>query len=211
MSTSAIVYTTINENFPAAGQDNDSQGFRDNFARIKTGLGTAQSEITYLNNNAVDRTKNNDMGNNTLSNVVLKNSGITSDSTLVSAPVTAQISYSDSQYRRYSLGNSDNTFQIDNWPISCYAEIYLEMVVSEKVNVSNPTAHALFQVGVINNELGAQSRIMHLGTGFGTNTYLSLERYDTSNNIKTYLVKVASPDGGVNTFVSLVDTFIQQP
>ena len=73
MSSSAIVYTTINENFPAAGQDNDSQGFRDNFARVKTALGTAQSEITYLNNNAVDKTQNNDMGNTTLSNVILKN------------------------------------------------------------------------------------------------------------------------------------------
>ena len=76
MSISAITYTTINENFPVAGQDNDSQGFRDNFARIKTALGTAQTEITYLNSNAVDKTINNDMGNNTLSNVILKNSGI---------------------------------------------------------------------------------------------------------------------------------------
>ena len=72
-AVSAIVFSTINENFPTAGQDNDSQGFRDNFARIKTALSTAQTEITYLNTNSVDKTTNNDMGNNTLSNLILKN------------------------------------------------------------------------------------------------------------------------------------------
>ena len=37
---SNIISTTINENFPIAGQDNDSQGFRDNFNVIKTSLST---------------------------------------------------------------------------------------------------------------------------------------------------------------------------
>ena len=32
---SNITYTTIDEQFPVAGQDNDSQGFRDNFSIIK--------------------------------------------------------------------------------------------------------------------------------------------------------------------------------
>jgi hypothetical protein len=36
--------------YPIAGQDNDSQGFRDNFSTIKNSLSTAASEITALQN-----------------------------------------------------------------------------------------------------------------------------------------------------------------
>ena len=41
---SSIVTTGIDATYPVAGQDNDSQGFRDNFSQIKTQLGTASSE-----------------------------------------------------------------------------------------------------------------------------------------------------------------------
>ena len=34
--------------YPVAGQDNDSQGFRDNFSTIKNSLATAKTEITTL-------------------------------------------------------------------------------------------------------------------------------------------------------------------
>lgn len=46
--TSQIVTSTLDEDFPTAGQDNDSQGFRDNFSIVKTGLETAASEISVL-------------------------------------------------------------------------------------------------------------------------------------------------------------------
>lgn len=38
----------INGNYPIAGQDNDSQGFRDNFTNIRTNLSLAKSEIEDL-------------------------------------------------------------------------------------------------------------------------------------------------------------------
>lgn len=48
---SSISTTSIDATFPVAGQDNDSQGFRDNFTQIKTQLSTAGTEITALQNN----------------------------------------------------------------------------------------------------------------------------------------------------------------
>ena len=48
---SAISVTNIDATFPVAGQDNDSQGFRDNFSQIKTQLTTAGTEITSLQSN----------------------------------------------------------------------------------------------------------------------------------------------------------------
>jgi hypothetical protein len=46
--TSLINPSNIDITYPIAGQDNDSQGFRDNFKNIQTGLETARSEITIL-------------------------------------------------------------------------------------------------------------------------------------------------------------------
>ena len=43
---SSISVTQIDATYPVAGQDNDSQGFRDNFNQIKTQLTTASTEIT---------------------------------------------------------------------------------------------------------------------------------------------------------------------
>ena len=51
--TSQINYENIDELYPVAGQDNDSQGFRDNFNAIKTGLNVANTEITALQNKTV--------------------------------------------------------------------------------------------------------------------------------------------------------------
>jgi hypothetical protein len=202
-AVSAIVYSTINENFPTAGQDNDSQGFRDNFARIKTGLSTAQTEITYLNTNTVDKTTNNDMGNNTLSNVILKNYGARSSADLNSSGTTNVITFSEYHYKKYSVSNTVNTFQIDNWPVDCYAEIRLEIVSSAG------TKQVKFQKGVINNSLGSPTQYLHLGAGFGNVDYVSCDRLANSK-IQRYVFKIASPDGGINTFVSLEDVFQQQ-
>ena len=51
--TSAINYSAINTAYPVAGQDNNSQGFRDNFTAISAGLSTAKTEISAIQQNAV--------------------------------------------------------------------------------------------------------------------------------------------------------------
>lgn len=50
---STINTTNIDVTYPIAGQDNDTQGFRDNFRNIKNNLNTAASEITALQSNAI--------------------------------------------------------------------------------------------------------------------------------------------------------------
>ena len=58
--TSNINFAGINEQFPVAGQDNDTQVFRDNFDTIKTSFRTAQTEITDLQDNAARTDSVND-------------------------------------------------------------------------------------------------------------------------------------------------------
>ena len=45
---SSIVPGNIDGTFPIAGQDNSSQGFRDNFTATKNNFTTAKSEIEAL-------------------------------------------------------------------------------------------------------------------------------------------------------------------
>lgn len=71
--TSQINYLGINENFPVAGVDNDTQVFRDNFDTIKTSLRYAKDEITVLQDNTAKITESNDFGLNNLSNALIQN------------------------------------------------------------------------------------------------------------------------------------------
>jgi hypothetical protein len=77
--TSAINPNNIDGTYPVAGQDNNSQGFRDNFTNIKTNFGFARNEITDLQNNAVLKGAltgtqlNNNMAGSILSNAKLQN------------------------------------------------------------------------------------------------------------------------------------------
>ena len=45
---SSINPNNIDTTYPVAGQDNDSQGFRDNFTNIKTNFEYAETEIDDL-------------------------------------------------------------------------------------------------------------------------------------------------------------------
>jgi hypothetical protein len=77
--TSAINPQNIDGAYPVAGQDNDSQGFRDNFTNIKTNFTYAAEEISDLQSKAVLKAAltgtvlNNDMGGSILSNAQLQN------------------------------------------------------------------------------------------------------------------------------------------
>jgi len=69
--TSLINFAAINENFPVAGQDNDTQVFRDNFDTIKTNFSTAKTEITDLQDNAARTDGDNDFLYNIVGSVTL--------------------------------------------------------------------------------------------------------------------------------------------
>jgi hypothetical protein len=70
--TSLINFAAINENFPVAGQDNDTQVFRDNFDSIKTNFSTAKTEITDLQDNAARTDGDNDFLYNVVGSVTLQ-------------------------------------------------------------------------------------------------------------------------------------------
>jgi len=70
--TSQVNPNNIDGTYPVAGQDNDSQGFRDNFTNIRNNLTYAKAEIEDLQNKAVlksaltNSTLSNDMAGNAI-------------------------------------------------------------------------------------------------------------------------------------------------
>jgi hypothetical protein len=73
----------IDGTYPVAGQDNNSQGFRDNFTNTKTNFQYASDEITDLQNNAILKSAlagtvlNNDMLESLVYNGVAADFGLT--------------------------------------------------------------------------------------------------------------------------------------
>lgn len=88
--TSQINPNTIDGTYPVAGQDNSSQGFRDNFTNTKNNFQFAYNEITDLQANAVLKGQTNDMGGAIIANAALQGArevnydhGVISSGTLV--------------------------------------------------------------------------------------------------------------------------------
>jgi hypothetical protein len=104
--TSNINYLSINENFPVAGQDNDTQVFRDNFDTIKTSFSAAKTEITDLQNNTAKLNEDNDFDLHIIQNAVLQ---FTRDATFDGGAVTATpitLDYRNAPYQIYRVGAS---------------------------------------------------------------------------------------------------------
>ena len=74
---SNIVPGNIDGTYPKAGQDNSSQGFRDNFSAIKTNFTEAQSEIEDLQTNKASTNANSNFSNYVVSQATFKDTAET--------------------------------------------------------------------------------------------------------------------------------------
>ena len=70
---SNIDSASINALYPVAGQDNDSQGFRDNFSAIQTNFTEAKSEIEDLQTNKASLNASSNFANNEVLQAKFKN------------------------------------------------------------------------------------------------------------------------------------------
>ena len=114
--TSAIVSSTIDAAFPVAGQDNNSQGFRDNFQVTKTGLAQAATEITDLQLNTAKLNATNDFAGSIIQNAVTnKLYGVVATILSVGAGTTT-VQVSTGEYHRITIA-ANATLELTNWPI----------------------------------------------------------------------------------------------
>ena len=171
---SAINTNGINVNYPTPGVNNSSQGFRDNFASIKTNLDAAGSEISDLQNKVVvksalnNTTVNNDMANTLISNAAIRNFRSTTYNlgNALSGTVLIDTSLGDVQYGTVA-GNV--TLQFGNWaPAGTQSNVEL------RLNFSNTEASISFP-----------SEVVSSNNNFGTTT---LENYANVASVATVTV-----------------------
>jgi hypothetical protein len=101
---SQINFASINENFPVAGQDNDTQVFRDNFDTIKTNFRLAQEEISDLENNTARTDQETEFNNNIVSTAVFRNNrDIILDGGAISVNQLG-VDYANGNYQIFRIG-----------------------------------------------------------------------------------------------------------
>jgi hypothetical protein len=134
--TSQINSSAISTTYPVAGQDNDSQGFRDNFTAIQNALAQAKTELTTLQTNVV-RVANlgnddtfagsSDLLSTTLHNAIYYQfNGKFYNNSTVSA--STNINLNNGPVQQVTLGGNA-TLTFTNWPANNqYAVIRLMLI-----------------------------------------------------------------------------------
>jgi len=167
--SSTINTNGIDSNYPVPGKNNTTQGFRNNFAAIKTNLNVAATEITDLENKAVLKSAlansvlNNDMANTLISNAATLSFRQTTYNlgNALSGTVVIDCSLGDVQYGNVA---GDVIFQFGSWPpIDTQASIYLNLGISNSLASISWPANVIFT-----------------NDNFGTTL---LENYETVSNV----------------------------
>jgi hypothetical protein len=113
----------IDSAYPVAGQDNNSQGFRDNFTNIVTNFQAAASEITALQNSAILKTAltgttlDNNMNHNIIYAVNLNDVSTTRINSTASSGAVV-LNYASGQYQTVTPSTGSIVLSFTNWPAS---------------------------------------------------------------------------------------------
>jgi hypothetical protein len=191
---SSIISTTIDETFPVAGQDNDSQGFRDNFAIIKDNFAYAKTEIETLQTDTAKTNTDNAFANNTLSVLNIQQHTETAFGPSNVAAST-DISFNSGHHFIITAQN-DITLTLKDWPLfDEYAEIRIQVygdgALARTVTIAGEWATA--STSQIHTDDNAA------WTGAAITTSLVTTR--------SHLIRAFTYDQGANVFLQYVGTF----
>ena len=207
MSLTATNYINlINTNYPVRGQDNDSQGFRDNFSNIHNALGTINNQVDFINKYAVIATNStNTFYGNTISDVNLQNTSVTLlDNGIQAGFIT--VDYSLGSYQKISVNPGENQIVIINWPgAGTAAQLVLSLTPSE---------NEITLVNFYNNTTDPSNLITALGPstnpyilGNTTNIFELYSEYPISSGQNTVFVRllnelIANNTGTIQQFAN---------
>lgn len=189
------LYINIDETYPVAGVDNDTQGFRDNFDIIKSSLAIASSEITELQDTTAKINTSNDFAGNTLTNAILVTTTEKSYSPGVFSAGTPQLQLRNGSHQRIVL-DADDLNIVLSWKST--ATVDLEDNRYGRMLVELTTANAQDEFNVIwASEGGGDIRY---NKNYPTN-------FKVTNVPK--LLEFTTYDGGATVFVSLLGEFTE--
>tara|TARA_R110000782_G_scaffold8485_1_gene27684 strand:+ start:376 stop:939 length:564 start_codon:yes stop_codon:yes gene_type:complete len=178
--TSNIVPGNISPTFPVAGQDNSSQGFRDNFSAIKQNFSQAKIEIEAMQTNKANLDASSNFTDNEVSRAKFKDTSETvyAHGSVSSGSVT--LNHENGHYQTLTI-TADTTFAFLNFPTGALGRIILDIIVA-------PTSTGIltFPSAVIkaDNVFGSDGTSDQITTGIGRTLY-----------------EFMSPDGGTTVLM----------
>jgi len=163
---SSINPNNVDGTYPIAGQDNDSQGFRDNFTNIKNNFQFAYDELADLQSKAILKgalsggTLNNDMAYSRLISPQLIES-VETPNDLGTKNGTFAISWADGHFQYYTT-DGNTTLSFSNWPTSGYYTRLRLQITTDTVN-RTVTFPAAVSVGLTDVQ-GASGQVVTFPT-----------------------------------------------
>jgi len=194
---SSIIATTIDETFPVAGVDNDSQGFRDNFIIIKDNFTYAKTEIEDLQNNTAKVNTDNSFDNNTISLANFKE--VTQEFNDSATGGSGDITLSFTSGHFYAIDDvaaGSITITLDDWPDT---DSYAEIIIEVKPSTSDPTNVTFAS----KNPSGTASTYNVDSNAIWSGRTITL---DTATSVKD-VVKAWTYNGGISVYFSYIGRF----
>lgn len=188
--TSQINPNNINGEYPVAGQDNNTQGFRDNFTNIKVNFQYAETEITNLQANSISKvsTSVNEFNDSVIYGARLQNTGYIQLNRGNVAP-TANINYAAGSFQTITA-NANTTVNFTNLPAAGNTAVITLAINAVAANTTaNPFNVAIANVntassGIIGYSSGVLSFPGTNSTSAGTHTY----QFVTDDNGSSFTV-----------------------
>lgn len=126
---SNIVPGNIDGTYPKAGQDNSSQGFRDNFTEIKNNFTNAKTEIEDLQTNKANLNAASDFTNNEVTRAKFKD---TTETVFPHGSVSSGsvvLNHANGHYQTLTI-TANTTFSFLNFPAGALGRIILDITVA---------------------------------------------------------------------------------
>lgn len=191
--SSNINPAAINGAYPIAGQDNDSQGFRDNFTNIRNNLASAKLEIEELQTKAVLKSAlvSSSVADNNFGGSILRNAkavGFTKPAyQILTTASTVTVSYANGDFQILEATGAV-TLEFDaSWPTGAGTYSSLRLLVKTSTANDTITLDPKVTIGV--------------GNVPGIDPALVI----TPPTSGHYLFEFSTYDGGLNIIVSTLN------
>jgi len=198
--TSQINVSAIQQTYPVAGIDNDSQGFRDNFTAIATALNTAKTEINTLQAKALlnsdlasNATVVNSLNGSTISGGLYKQFNGVVFTANVAASSNTDINITNGPLQVFTATGAAPTLRFNSWPAAGQYSV---------VRVHLKTA------GTVAVQVGPFTPLITAANG-GTIVYAggSTPNFALSNIGKNKVIEAWSIDSGATIYVNYLGEY----
>ena len=202
---SNIVSESIDAAFPVAGQDNDSQGFRDNFSIIKDSLASAKQEVEDLQLNTAKLNEANNFAGNNVIDANLK--AVTEEFYIPSGDLqnSQNINFDNGHYQSFGVNGNNLVLTFDNWPASgTLGRVRVELALSADAQgtqlISFATTDSNGGTGIL--------KYSNWGAG-GSNDGGTAEQVVVDSETDPVVLEFWTTDGGATVYANYIGQFAE--